>query len=96
MSIRSSALRSIAAIVGAGAMILASAGAEAAMSPPLLSQSPNNNVHHVWCAVGVNLLFLGGCLAGGPGPRYYAGANPPRGCPAGYHLGPQGRRCWPN
>lgn len=51
----------------------------------------------------------GGCRANGSGPAYVAPRAPvvvvpgaviyaPGGgaCPYGYHLGPQGRRCWPN
>ena len=29
-------------------------------------------------------------------PGAYIYATPGRPCPMGYHLGPQGRRCWPN
>jgi hypothetical protein len=32
-------------------------------------------------------------VGGAPGAVYVPGA---RACPYGYHLGPQGRRCWPN
>jgi hypothetical protein len=34
----------------------------------------------------------GGCRAGGQGGGYRWG----RPCPPGFHLGPQGRHCWPN
>jgi hypothetical protein len=34
----------------------------------------------------------GGCRAGGQGGGYRMG----RPCPRGFHLGPYGRRCWPN
>ncbi len=33
-------------------------------------------------------------VAPGPGRVFYAPAG--RACPYGYHLGPAGRRCWPN
>jgi hypothetical protein len=39
-----------------------------------------------------------GCGAGwwrGPGGRCHPFARA-RLCPPGYHIGPQGRRCWPN
>jgi hypothetical protein len=39
-----------------------------------------------------------GCGAGmwrGPGGRCHPFAVG-RACPPGYHLGPEGRRCWPN
>lgn len=39
-----------------------------------------------------------GCGPGywrGPGGRCHPFAQG-RACPAGYHLGPEGRRCWPN
>jgi hypothetical protein len=32
-------------------------------------------------------------VGGAPGAIYVPGG---RACPYGYHLGPQGRRCWPN
>ena len=34
----------------------------------------------------------GGCRAGGQ----WGGYRMARPCPPGFHLGPQGRRCWPN
>jgi hypothetical protein len=34
----------------------------------------------------------GGCRPGGQRGGYWAG----RPCPSGFHLGPYGRRCWPN
>ncbi|SEC10815.1 hypothetical protein SAMN05519104_0768 [Rhizobiales bacterium GAS188] len=34
----------------------------------------------------------GGCRAGGQWGGYWRG----RPCPPGFHLGPYGRRCWPN
>jgi opacity protein-like surface antigen len=34
----------------------------------------------------------GGCRPGGQGGGYGWG----RACPFGFHLGPYGRRCWPN
>ena len=34
----------------------------------------------------------GGCRPGGQWGGYWAG----RACPPGFHLGPYGRRCWPN
>jgi hypothetical protein len=34
----------------------------------------------------------GGCRAGGQWGGYGMG----RACPPGFHLGPYGRRCWPN
>lgn len=34
----------------------------------------------------------GGCRPGGQWGGYWAG----RPCPPGFHLGPYGRRCWPN
>jgi len=39
-----------------------------------------------------------GCGPGfwrGPGGRCHPFANG-RACPAGYHLGPEGKKCWPN
>jgi hypothetical protein len=34
----------------------------------------------------------GGCRTGGQWGGYVRGAS----CPAGFHIGPYGRRCWPN
>ena len=34
----------------------------------------------------------GGCRTGGQWGGYVRG----RSCPAGFHIGPYGRRCWPN
>lgn len=34
----------------------------------------------------------GGCRPGGQAGGYIRGAS----CPAGFHIGPYGRRCWPN
>jgi hypothetical protein len=34
----------------------------------------------------------GGCRAGGQAGGYWRG----RACPPGFHLGPYGRKCWPN
>jgi len=34
----------------------------------------------------------GGCRTGGQRGGYVRGAS----CPAGFHIGPYGRRCWPN
>lgn len=35
---------------------------------------------------------FGGCRPGGQWGGYIRGAS----CPAGFHIGPYGRRCWPN
>ena len=34
----------------------------------------------------------GGCRTGGQWGGYVRGVS----CPAGFHIGPYGRRCWPN
>lgn len=34
----------------------------------------------------------GGCRPGGQRGGYVRGVS----CPAGFHIGPYGRRCWPN
>lgn len=36
----------------------------------------------------------GGCRPGGQWGGYWGGGVRP--CPLGFHLGPFGRRCWPN
>ena len=61
------------------------------------------------CGWGAHRGPYGGCRANGSGPVYVAPrravlvtpcaviyAPLGRACPYGYHLGPQGRRCWPN
>jgi hypothetical protein len=60
------------------------------------------------CGVGFHRGPYGGCRVNGPvyvAPRPAVVAVVPgaviyapwgRPCPYGYHLGPQGRRCWPN
>jgi len=35
---------------------------------------------------------FGGCRAGGQAGGYRLG----RPCPPGFHLGPEGKKCWPN
>jgi hypothetical protein len=56
------------------------------------------------CGIGFHRGPYGGCRANG-GPVVVAPVGPVgrvifaplgRACPVGYHLGPQGRRCWPN
>ena len=62
------------------------------------------------CGWGFHRGPYGGCRANGSGPVYVAPrpaavvvapgaviyAHPGRACPYGYHLGREGRRCWPN
>lgn len=62
------------------------------------------------CGWGAHRGPFGGCRANGSGPVVVGPARavvvaPGRGvvfapagraCPYGYHLGPHGRRCWPN
>ena len=62
------------------------------------------------CGWGYHRGPYGGCRANGSGPVYVAPARPVvvvpgggvvfapfgRACPRGYHLGREGRRCWPN
>ncbi len=38
------------------------------------------------------IQVYGGCRTGGQWGGYVRG----RSCPAGFHIGPYGRRCWPN
>jgi hypothetical protein len=47
---------------------------------------------------GLVITVAEGCGPGwwrGPGGRCHPMYNG-RACPAGYHLGPEGKRCWPN
>jgi hypothetical protein len=61
------------------------------------------------CGWGYHRGPYGGCRANGSGPVYVAPRGPVvvapggvvyarvgRACPYGYHLGREGRRCWPN
>ena len=62
------------------------------------------------CGWGSHRGPYGGCRPNGSGPVVVAPRRPAvlvvpgavilapagRACPYGYHLGPQGRRCWPN
>ncbi len=73
-------------ILGALVALGMAASAQAAMVAPPVERGP---------AV---TLVAEGCGAGwwrGPGGRCHPMAMH-RACPRGYHLGPEGRRCWPN
>jgi hypothetical protein len=55
---------SLAALFGAGAILVSTAAAEAAMSPP--ATDATTNIHRVDCAVGAHLGPLGACVLGEP------------------------------
>jgi len=65
---------SLAALVGAGAMLLAATTANAAMSPSPAARYSTPDIQLAWCAAGFHVGPLGACIAGGPGwrgPGYY-------------------------
>jgi len=73
-------------ILGALLTVGLAASAQAAMTVPSVDKGP---------AV---TLVAEGCGPGfwrGPAGRCHPFATN-RMCPRGYHLGPEGRRCWPN
>lgn len=72
---------SLAALVGAGAMLLAATTAQAAMSPSPAARYSSPDIQLAWCAAGFHVGPLGACIAGGPGWR---------------GPGWGGRRCWIN
>ena len=56
--------------------------------------NPNPNIIEVYggCGVYAHRGPYGGCRPGGQ----WGGYVPGYGCPAGFHVGPYGRHCWPN
>lgn len=73
---------SLAALACAGAMLLAATTAHAAMAPTPAAPHSNPDIQLAWCAAGLALGPLGGCIVGGP--NYYG--------PGYYHR----RHCWVN
>jgi hypothetical protein len=55
---------SLAALFGAGAILISASAAEAAMSPPATDAA--SSIHRVDCAVGAHLGPLGACVFGEP------------------------------
>jgi hypothetical protein len=54
--------------------------------------------HQIGSSDGSIIRVAEGCGPGwwrGPGGKCHPMANN-RACPRGYHLGPEGERCWPN
>jgi hypothetical protein len=73
-------------ILGALLALGMTASAQAAMVAPPVEKGP------------AATLVVEGCGAGwwrGPGGHCHPMANG-RLCPPGYHIGPEGHRCWPN
>jgi hypothetical protein len=75
---------SVAIVAAAGALVLATASAQAAMAPFAAPQYSNPDVQRVLvCAVGAHIGPVGACV-GGVAPR------------AGYYAHPAYRHCWIN
>ena len=70
---------------------VAAAHAMPIQPPTPLAQTPNIVEVYGGCGPYAHRGPYGGCRAGGQwgGYRHYA-------CPPGFHVGPYGRRCWPN
>jgi hypothetical protein len=77
---------SLAALVGAGAMLLAATTAQAAMSPSPAARYSTPDIQLAWCAAGFHVGPLGACIGGGPGWRGPGWRGPGWG----------GHRCWIN
>jgi hypothetical protein len=78
--------RSWMAATFVGAMLMGVATAQAGVMPAPVAPHANPDVQLAWCAAGLHIGPLGGCIVGGP--NYYA----PH--PGYYYGGP--RRCWIN
>ena len=80
---------------------LCAAGALSFVSPPVgamplanldSASSPEITLVYGGCGPYGHRGPYGGCRPGGQWGGYWRG----RPCPPGFHLGPYGRRCWPN
>lgn len=83
----------ISALLGAGMTLAIGAQAQAAMPVQSLA-NPGVDVLQVFAGCGPfgHRGPFGGCRPGGQ----LGGYVPGRACPRGFHLGPYGRRCFPN
>jgi len=89
---------SLAALAGAGAMILAATTAQAAMLPAPAGRYSTPDVQLAWCSVGAHIGPLGACM-GGPGYGYgHAGyyGHPDYYGHRGYYGHAAYRHCWAN
>jgi hypothetical protein len=59
---------------------------------PNSGSSPGIELVYGGCGPYAHRGPYGGCRPGGQ----FGGYIPGRGCPLGWHVGPYGRRCWPN
>lgn len=84
-------LLTLAALLGG---LLASSQAEALTAVPLPLDTGSAPLVQVYggCGPMGHRGPFGGCRPGGQWGGYRFGAA----CPRGFHLGPYGRRCWPN
>jgi hypothetical protein len=83
----------VPALLGLAAAFSLAATSQAAMpvGPDGLSKSPVT-LAYGGCGPYGHRGPYGGCRAGGQWGGYWRG----RPCPPGFHLGPYGRKCWPN
>lgn len=80
------------------AALLAASLAAPAMALPLVQDGATTGVDapiirvYDGCGPYAHRGPYGGCRPGGQAGGYVRGVS----CPAGFHIGPYGRRCWPN
>ncbi|HLW93063.1 MAG TPA: hypothetical protein VKS78_17410 [Roseiarcus sp.] len=79
-------------LFGALAAASLATSANAAMLTPPVSNDTGVVQVYGGCGVYAHRGPYGGCRPGGQAGGYGWG----RACPPGFHLGPEGRRCWPN
>ena len=78
----------------AASLLAACLTAPASALPLLVDPAPEANIVKVYdgCGPFGHRGPLGFCRPGGQLGGYIRGLS----CPAGWHIGPMGRRCWPN
>ena len=76
------------------ALLAASLAAPASAMPVAPLDTGDGQIIQVYggCGVFAHRGPYGGCRTGGQFGGYIRG----RSCPPGFHIGPYGRRCWPN
>jgi len=81
-------------ILPTAALLAAGLAAPASALPLMAVPAPSAAIVQVYggCGPYGHRGPLGYCRPGGQAGGYIRG----RSCPAGFHIGPYGRRCWPN